>query len=240
MTSTTIITTTSVANYPGQAPVIIYNTTNTDTGVTSASINPPSGYVAPSPSNQTVQTVDLQNAPVFTPTVSTNAAASPLSTTSVVDQIHQNILNAVAQGLNQPRTSTAEAAVVTAAGALINGTNPPINVLQNQSPVPTASGVVGSVIEWVKANPVLAAALGLAVVTVGGIEVIKQGSKILKGTDAVTSTSPLTRFKETYQRAGKTITRRKYNREPKTVRHRHHRKLKFGSAAYRKKYLGHK
>jgi len=119
-------------------------------------------------------------------------------------------------------TNGIEAQVKQIADAALNTINPPINTQNNQknptsSTSPSSGGALSSLINWVKNNPALAAAIGLTVV--GGA--IYLGKKLLgstAGTPATSATRGTRSFYETYTRAGKTIKRRKYNREHKRRR----------------------
>jgi hypothetical protein len=178
---------------------------------------------------------------VSTPTASNGTVNIPGDVTnpvaaSFVDQTLASNVTAIGD--------YAEASAVAAATGVIAATNPQINTALNQNPASTAglltgySGKLNSLITWIEANPILAAAAGLTIV--GGLLYI--GGKVVSGSTKTTAGTGHP-FYETYTtKTGKTIKRRKYNREPKKRRssHRSSRKLKFGSKAYRMKYLHHK
>jgi hypothetical protein len=165
----------------------------------------------------------LQNVPTPAPNAIVNIP------TSVTDAIDIATTPKPLQTAAQPapyivKTPTANdlKSIIKAAAdkvALTAGTTP-----QTQVKVP---GALGSIEAWVQANPAIAAALGLTAVV---------------GTAAAVTTvlhkrSTMSTRKHSYirKRAVRKSTRARHE-----VRNKHHHKLKFGSAAYRKKYLGHK
>jgi hypothetical protein len=134
----------------------------------------------------------------------------------------ETAINASANSLSQALGLSSNPALTATAQAPI---------LTNALTATGTTGLLNSLVTWVKANPVEAAAAGLAIAASGAYVVnTLTGHKVT--TAAVAKAAGIKTTKH-----HKKSHKHKIHHERRGV---HHHKLKFGSRAYREKYLGHK